>query len=99
MLVGLIGRSLPYAQLWLAMTMRVKECVTDAGKELGYPKMKPEQLEVAATFIEGRDVFAVLPTGFGKSFQPMWLEWRRNLSCWVNIHRQIIPRTDIMASL
>ena len=34
------------------MTMeRVKECVTDAAKELGYP----EQLDVAATFIEGRD--------------------------------------------
>ena len=25
------------------------------------------QLEVAASFIEGRDVFSVLPTGFGKS--------------------------------
>ena len=35
-------------------------CVTDAAKELGnlgYPEMKPEQLEVAATLIEGRDVF------------------------------------------
>ena len=46
---------------------RVKECVTDAAKKLGYPEMKPEQLEVAASFIEGRDVFSVLPTGFGKS--------------------------------
>ena len=48
------------------MTMeRVKECVTDAVKrELGYPEMKPEQLEVAVTFIEGRDVFAVLPIGY-----------------------------------
>ena len=45
---------------------RVKECVIDAA-ELGYPEMKLEQLEVAATCIEGRDVFAVLPTGFGKS--------------------------------
>ena len=35
----------------------VTECVTDAAKELGYPEMKPEQLEVAATFIEGRDIF------------------------------------------
>ena len=45
------------------------ERVTDATnyKELGYPEMKPEQLEVAATSIEGRDVFSVLPTGFGKS--------------------------------
>ena len=38
------------------MTMeRVKECITDAAKGLAYPEMKPEQFEVAATFIEGRD--------------------------------------------
>ena len=38
---------------------RELECVTDAAKELGYPwpEVKPEQLEVAANFIEGRDVF------------------------------------------
>ena len=29
----------------------------------GYPSMKQEQLEVATTFLEGKDVFAVLPTG------------------------------------
>ena len=29
--------------------------------------MKPEQLKVAATYIEGRDMFSVLSTGFGKS--------------------------------
>ena len=50
----------------LGLWERVKECVTDAAKELGYPEMKPEQLEVAASFIEGRDVFSVLPTGFDK---------------------------------
>ena len=38
----------------------------EAAKELGYPAMKPEQVDVAVTFVEGRDVFAVLPTGFGK---------------------------------
>ena len=43
------------------------ECVIDPAKELGYPEMKLEQREVAATFIEGKDVFSVLPTGFGKS--------------------------------
>ena len=35
--------------------------------ELGYSSMKPEQVEVAVALIEGRDVFAILPTGFGKS--------------------------------
>ena len=29
--------------------------------------MKPEQVEVAVALIEGRDVFAILPTDFGKS--------------------------------
>ena len=35
--------------------------------ELGYSSMKPEQVEVAVALIEGRDVFAILPTSFGKS--------------------------------
>ena len=35
----------------------VKECVTNAAKELGYPEMKPEQLEVAASFIEAEMFF------------------------------------------
>lgn len=29
--------------------------------------MKPAQVEVVLNFVRGRDVFAVLPTGFGKS--------------------------------
>ena len=29
--------------------------------------MKMEQLDVAIAYVEGRDVFAILPTGFGKS--------------------------------
>ena len=36
-------------------------------KELGYPRLKPEQDDVIETFVKGRDVFAVLPTGYGKS--------------------------------
>eukprot|EP00731_Ephydatia_muelleri_P029465 Em0020g1109a len=41
--------------------------VIEAAMELGYSSMKPEQVKVAVTLIEGRDVFAILPTGFGKS--------------------------------
>ena len=37
------------------------------GHELGYSSMKPEHVEVAVALIEGRDLFAILPTGFGKS--------------------------------
>ena len=38
-----------------------------ASKELGYPDLKPEQLDVLETFVKGHDLFAVLPTGYGKS--------------------------------
>ena len=40
---------------------------TEAVQRLGYAAMKPEQLQVVSGIISGRDVFAVLPTGFGKS--------------------------------
>ena len=36
-------------------------------KELGIPGPKPERLEVVSAIFKG-DVFAILPTGFGKLF-------------------------------
>ena len=36
-------------------------------QKLGYSQLKPEQLKVIMEFIRGKDVFAVLPTGFGKT--------------------------------
>ena len=44
-----------------------RACILQAAGELGYSAMKPEQVEVALNFVGGRDVFAILPTGFGKS--------------------------------
>ena len=38
-----------------------------AANELGYRQLKPEQADVIETFVKGRDVFAVLPTSYGKS--------------------------------
>ena len=38
-----------------------------ATERLGYKEMKPEQEELVKEFISGRDVFGILPTGFGKS--------------------------------
>ena len=35
--------------------------------ELGYPSLKEKQLLVITEFLSGRDVFAALPTGYGKS--------------------------------
>ena len=40
---------------------------TEDTQRLGYSTMKPEQLQVAPGIVSVRDVFAVLPTGFGKS--------------------------------
>ena len=36
--------------------------------KLGYARgLKEEQMEVVVAFLSGSDVFAILPTGFGKS--------------------------------
>ena len=35
--------------------------------KLGYAHLKPEQVAVFNAFVGGRDVFAALPTGYGKS--------------------------------
>ena len=36
-------------------------------RKLGYEKLKEHQRRVVQAFTEGNDVFAVLPTGYGKS--------------------------------
>ena len=36
-------------------------------RELMYAHMKSEQLRVVKAFIQGRDVFAILRTGYGKN--------------------------------
>ena len=57
--------------LELAMATFSKKQVCDAAtvavRQLGYEEMKREQLEVVSGVLNGQDVFAVLPTGFGKS--------------------------------
>ena len=41
--------------------------ITKCIQKLGYSELKQEQLKVVMAFISGRDVFAVLPTGYGKT--------------------------------
>ena len=41
------------------------ECI--AAASLGYREMKRGQLDDVVQFLNGNDVFAILPTGFGKS--------------------------------
>ena len=45
----------------------VRDAAIVAARQLGYEQMKPEQLEVVSGVLNGHDVFAILPTGFGKS--------------------------------
>ena len=45
----------------------IREAAVAAACKLGYEEMKPKQLEVITAVLNGQDVFAVLPTGFGKS--------------------------------
>ena len=45
----------------------MERALRKANERLGYKEMKPEQEELVKEFISGRDVFGILPTGFGKS--------------------------------
>ena len=47
--------------------MDIKTAITLSGKKLGYGELKDKQVEAVASFMQGRDVFVSLPTGFGKS--------------------------------
>ena len=60
--------------------MAIQEAVRSAAKELGYFDLKPEQLEVVETFVKGRDLLAVLPTGYGKNLSLATIPAEQNLA-------------------
>ena len=45
----------------------MEEIIKSSAKKLKYSVLKAEQLKVVFQFVSGKDVFAVLPTGYGKS--------------------------------
>ena len=49
--------------------MEIREAAKSAANELGYPDLKPELLDVKEMLVKGCGVFAVLPTGYGKSLR------------------------------
>ena len=49
------------------MEEAISEAIFDTVSQLGYTAVKPEQLKVITGVLNCSDVFAVLPTGFGKS--------------------------------
>ena len=46
----------------------IREAAKSGANELGYRDLKPELLDIKETFVKGCNVFAVHPTGYGKSF-------------------------------
>lgn len=47
--------------------MELERAISEAAEELGFQQLKPKQSEAVKAFVEGRDVFVSLPTGYGKS--------------------------------
>ena len=47
----------------------VTRIASEAGRRLGYQSMKPEQVDVVCKILQGREVFAIMPTGFGRSLR------------------------------
>ncbi len=65
--------------------MSISERVlTKVFRDLGLSSVKPEQLQVVAGILKG-DVFAVLPTGFGKS---------ACYQCLPLVYDQLFPDSD-----
>ena len=48
-------------------TKRVEQAATAAANSLGFTQLKELQIGVIVPFVVGRDVFGILPTGYGKS--------------------------------
>ena len=45
----------------------VQRAIKFSVERLGYESLKPEQKTVVRVFLGGKNVFAALPTGYGKS--------------------------------
>ena len=62
-----VSMSQPRKHSELFGTHAIREAARSAVRRLGYAEIKLEQLKVVETLIQGCDVFAILPTGYGKS--------------------------------
>ena len=81
------------------MAEEIKEKILVVGRELGYPSMKQELVDMARAFLEGKDyaVFAALPTRFGKSLcYACLLDILKEKECSYSILVAIIPLIVVM---
>ena len=61
----------------------MESAIQEAARRLGYETVREKQLEVITEFVSGKDVFAVLPTVYGKSLCYASLPWTLILTlCW-----------------
>ena len=76
----------------------VEVAALESARQLGYQSLKDLQLKIVAGVINGRDVFGVLPTGYGKSLCYACLPWTydRILQCTQSIVCVITPLTAII---
>ena len=58
---------LPKMAVSVSTSLSFSEITKSAAVSLGYNSLKPEQLLVISSFLEGNDVFVSLPTGYDKS--------------------------------
>ena len=49
------------------MAKALNPLVLECGRVLGYDEMKQKQVDAVCTFLQGKDTFVSLPTGYGKS--------------------------------
>ena len=47
--------------------MELEQAISEAAEKLGFQQLKPKQSEAVKAFVEGRDVFVSLLTGYRKS--------------------------------
>ena len=51
----------------MAAAMIHERAVSDSVREMGLTTLKPKQLEAVLAFLDGKDTFVSLPTGYRKS--------------------------------
>ena len=83
----------------LLSTQVIQRAATDAAAALGHSALPPQQLEALTAVASGRDVFASLPTGFGKSLcffaLPRMFVTLRGLN-WASIVLVVSPLIALM---
>ena len=78
----------------------VEKAATEAVVMLGYSNLKELQMAVIVSFVMGRDVFGILPTGYGKSLcyqcLPLIFDKLKSGSTCSSIVIVLAPLTAIM---